>query len=361
MSAITKIKSLAAFFALVSALWHPIALPLEPSAVTVLCYHTFDAKIKTPYTVPHQRFDEEMRYLAAQKIPVIPLSALIDHLYRKTPLPERAVVITIDDGYKTAEEIAWPVLRRYGYPFTLFVYPQAIGRFPSALTWDDVRRLAAAGVDIQSHSLTHPLLTHPAKAMNKKEYDAWIDEELIDSKHRIEQELRRPVTSIAYPYGGYDEFIVDRARAAGYQAALTCDDGDAAEFTDPYRINRRLVFRQTTLKTFTGYFKEWPLQVTDLSPKDGERVKDIPHDIQARILNLERIRPETVQILVDKLGSHWRPVAIDPKTGLIRFTLPPVVRRGYYFVSLVAEDKKDPAVKREASWLFIVKRNTSKK
>src|SRR5262249_52766024 len=131
---------------------------------------TFDSKAKTPYTVTHARFREEMRFLKVQRIPVIPLSALQDHLEEHVPLPDRSVIITIDDGYKTAKEIAWPILKHYGFPFTLYVYPHAISRLPTALTWDDLREMSAQGVDIESHSLTHPLLTHPGKPMNKKDY-----------------------------------------------------------------------------------------------------------------------------------------------------------------------------------------------
>jgi hypothetical protein len=302
-----------------------------------------------------------MRYLSVQKIPVIPMSALIDHLEKKAPLPDRSVVITIDDGYKTAKNIAWPIMARYGYPFTLFVYPHAVSHLRGSLTWDELRFMSAHGVDIESHSLTHPLLTHPGKPMNKKDYRAWVDQELFEPKRQIEKELKLPVVALAYPYGGYDEFIVERARAAGYRAAFTCDDGDVAQFTDPLRLNRRLVFRQTSPKAFVHYFDSKPLQLADLSPRDGERVKDVPKEILARILNLQQIQPETAQILVDKVGKRWRPAPIDAKTGLMRFPVPAASRRGYYFVSLVAKDRANPTLQREASWLFIVRRNVSRK
>jgi len=327
----------------------------EPSSVTVLCFHNFGDR-KNPYCVSVARFAEEMRFLEVQKIPVVSLRALADHLWKKTPLPDQAVVMTIDDGYKTAKDVAWPILKRCGFPFTVYVYPHAVGRFPSALTWEDLRLMARGGVDIESHSMTHPLLTHPDKPMNRKEYRAWIDEELAGSKRRIEEELHRPVTSLAYPFGGYDEYIVERTRELGYETALTCDDGSVDQKSDPYRLDRRLVFRQTSLKTFAAYFTQRPLHVGDLSPRDGERVKEIPAEITARILEPRTILPETGQILIDKVGKHWRPAPINPKTGEMRFQIPPGGRRGYYFVSLIAKDRAHPALLREASWLFIVRK-----
>ena len=221
--------------------------------------------MKTPFTVDKRRFNEQMRYLSVQKIPVIPLAQLTDYLEGKATLPERSVVITIDDGYKTASDIAWPILKRYGFPFTLYVYPHAISHLGGSLTWEQVRRMDAQGVDIESHSFTHPLLTHPGKPMNKKDYQAFIEHELVDSKKHLEQEIGHPITSIAYPYGGYSEYIVERTKAAGYQTATTCDDGDASQFTDPLRLNRRLVFRQTTPKAFVHYFHGLPIQLADQS------------------------------------------------------------------------------------------------
>ena len=334
---------------------------MEAPVVTILCYHTFDSAAKTPFTVAHARFDEQLRYLYVQKIPVIPLSQLTDYLQGKAALPPRSVVITIDDGYKTAKEIAWPILQKYGDPFTLYVYPQSISHLRGSLKWDDLRLMAASGVDIESHSMTHPLLTHPGKPMNKNEYHAWIEGELLEPKRRIESELQRPVTSIAYPYGGYDEFIMERTKAAGYLTATTCDDGDVASYTDPMKLNRRLVFPQTTMKAFTQNIMSPPIQMADLSPRDGERVKKIPAEIQARIVNIDSIQPETARLLVDKAGGHWRPVKVDAKTGILSYPLPNATRTGYYYVSLSAKDKTDIRVRHETTWLFIVRRNASKK
>ncbi len=197
--------------------------------------------------------------------------------------------------------------------------------------------------------------------MGKPEYLQWIDHELAGSKQKIEAELKHPLTALAYPYGGYSELVVERARAAGYQAAFTCDDGDVDQMAGPLLLNRRLVFRQTTPKAYVKYFADKPLHMADLSPKDGERVKEVPKEIRARILDFDKIQLDTAQILVDKVGRHWQPVSIDPKTGWLRFPIPTGLRTGYYFVSLVAKDRLDPALQRETSWLFIVRRNASRK
>ncbi len=329
--------------------------------VTVLCYHTFGLSLETPYNVSSRRFEDQMRYLAVQKIPVISLAQFLEHQQNHTPLPERSVLITIDDGYKTAKTVAWPILKKYGHPFTLYVYPHAISRYPSSLTWEDLQAMAQEGVSVQSHSLTHPLLTHPGQPMSRPAYVAWIDRELGESKELLESHLHQPVTSLAYPYGGYDELVVERAQQAGYRTAFTCVDGNITGRMDPLKLARRLVFRKTSLKTFVQYFQPKPIELSDLSPRDGERTQHIPQEIRAKIQNLQDIIPESAQILVDKLGKDWHVAPIDPKTGEMRFVMSQSNRTGYHYVSLVARDRRNPSFQREASWLFIVKQNASKR
>ncbi|HVO33260.1 MAG TPA: polysaccharide deacetylase family protein, partial [Elusimicrobiota bacterium] len=311
-------------------------------------------------TVSVSMFREQMRFLSVQHIPVVSMADALAALDGKGNLPERAVVVTIDDGYETALTKAWPVLHHFRFPFTLFVYPEAIGRHGSALTWDQLRFLQRHGVDIESHSLTHPLLTHPGRAMSRLEYAAWLDHELADSKKRLEDELHQPVTVIAYPYGGYDERVVERTRKAGYIAALTCDDGDVTRFTDRLHLNRRLVFHRTTLKKYANYFDGRPLIVSDLEPRDGERVSLPPERISARIINWKSILPDSVSVMVDKLGRRPLHGIFDPATGRLTIPLPPNHHHGYFFVSLTARDREVPAIWHETTWLFIVKRNASK-
>lgn len=302
-----------------------------------------------------------MRFLAVQKIPVIPLADYLAYRQRGTPLPPRSVVITIDDGYRTAKDIAWPILKKYGFPFTLYVYPHAISRIPTALRWSDLQEMSRAGVDIQSHTQTHPLLTHPGKAMNQKDYLNWIDQELRDSKRHLEEHLGKPVTSLAYPYGGYDELVAERARQAGYSMALSCIDEDVSAHSEMMALGRKLVFRRTSPRTFSQLFSSLPLEVAPLTPRGGERVVSPLRELEAEIRNLKDVIPESVKIRVDKAGGRWIPAQVDPETGkfIFRFQKPP--RAGYCSVKVVGQDRLAPSHERAASWQFIISKNASKR
>lgn len=358
MSATTKIKSFSALLSLLPSLFGTPHAP-HPPIVTILCYHTFGSSGETDFNLDPRRFDEQMRFLYVQRIPVIPLKEYLDYRQKGTPLPPRAVVITIDDGYRTARDIAWPILKKYGFSFTLYVYPHSISRIPTALRWDDLKEMSAAGVDVQSHTFTHPLLTHPAHAMNKEDYLRWLDSELVESKRRIETHLGTVVTSVAYPYGGYDEGVVERVRAAGYAMGLSCVDEDASAKSDLYALGRKLVFRRTSARTFARFFQSLPLEVKPVSPRAGERVNVPVQEITAEILNLKDVRPETLKIRVDKVGGRWTAAKVDPQTGKLAFRFPKPPRPGYCVVKVSGTDKHETRFSREASWQFIISRNAS--
>jgi len=327
--------------------------------VTVLCYHTYDSALQTPFTLSSQQFDRQLRFLQVQKIPVIPLRDLVDHIKEGKPLPPQSAVITIDDGYKTARTVAWPILERYGFPFTLYVYPNAINRFPSAMTWADIKIMSDAGVDIQSHAYTHPLLTHPPKAMTKAEYTAWLKHELRDSRETLEKHTGKPVKHLAYPYGGYDQFVVEQTKAAGYESATTCDVAQADNLQDPLMIPRKLVYRTTSMKNFAKYFYTRNLELADRGPLDGQRLDRYPTEIRAKLLNPQDINPKTLQIKIDKLGPRWHGMRYDPKTQEIHFKMPPRPQHGFFFLTMAAHGRQNPRILHEASWLFLVKKPTA--
>jgi len=331
----------------------PVA-PLDP-IVTVLCYHTFNSHVPSAYTVSTPRFEEQLRFLKVQKIPVIPLSDLVAHIREGKPLPPQSAVITIDDGYKTASTVAWPILKKYGFPFTVYVYPNAISRFGNAMTWDEVITMSNAGVDIQSHTMTHPLLTHPPRAMSVQEYTSWLEVELRGSRELLEKKLGKPVQHLAYSYGGYDEFVLARTKAAGYLSATTCALAQADRFVDPFLINRKLVFSSTRAKRFARYFTSRNVHLKDLKPRDGQKLDTPPAEISAKVVFPEEIDTATIQVQVDKLGKAWHGMKYDKATQRISFKVGPTDKTGYYFLSVSAKDKQNPHITREASWLFRVK------
>lgn len=129
---------------------------------------------------------------------MIALSDLVDYLKgRRESLPQKSVVITVDDGWLSAYTEIFPMLQQRHMPFTLFIYPQIVGKGKDYVTWPQIAEMASHGVDIEDHTFTHPFLTlrrnHEVKP---EDYDRFLEHELLDSKREIEKHVGRPAILI---------------------------------------------------------------------------------------------------------------------------------------------------------------------
>ncbi len=190
--------------------------------LAVLTYHSLDDS-GSVISVSPSLFAEHMRVLHEADISTLSLPAAAQAL-RGGRVPERAVVLTFDDGFENFHEHAFPVLRRYGFTATNFLVtgycgkdnswptqPAHVERRP-LLRWAQVREMSEAGIAFGAHSRTHPDLTRVSSGE--------AEEEIVASKRAIEQFLERPVESFAYPYGAHNE-AVKRLTAAHFPLACS--------------------------------------------------------------------------------------------------------------------------------------------
>ena len=250
----------------------PVSAAENEPVATILCYHEVDAAPahdtiprrtasgdasaeKLRYTATPEQFREELDYLDGHGYHVIPLAQLADFLKgRAASLPAKAVVITVDDGWACAYTDIFPELRRRKMPWTLFVYPKIVGRGAHALTWAQVAELAAAGVDVESHTYTHSFLTLKDNGnVTSDAYPEFLHGELVDSRTKIEEETDKPVRFLSYPYGSYDETVIAEAASAGYAAAVTTRRGPVTRSTPPMELPRYLVHHDTTIEEFARF------------------------------------------------------------------------------------------------------------
>lgn len=194
--------------------------------MTILCFHTVEDDWGSTLAIPVAEFENQCRWLA-QNRSIVPLDRAVGQLDRKCRLPGRTSALTFDDGWAGVHTNAWPVLRRHGLPFTVFVISETLtGAAPSTdwverppdaplefLTLDQVREMHAAGVDIASHSSTHADLP----SLDERE----CERDLRSSKELLEDLLEAAVTTVAYPKGRHDQAVRSAAERAGYAAAFT--------------------------------------------------------------------------------------------------------------------------------------------
>lgn len=209
----------------------------------ILTYHTIQPQPDFGITwITPRRFEKHMRYLRQagfQAISIVDQVQGLGHLRKH----EKYVTITFDDAYVSVFDFAWPILKKYGFTATVFAISEYVG---GSNAWDHhiLRRrlrhcnrdqlvlLAEDGWEIGSHSATHRLLT----SLNGPEL--W--RELHGSKTRLEDELRRPVKVISYPFGQCNSIVIKYASEAGYLAGCTL--GSRGEAQGRFALPRRGVY-----------------------------------------------------------------------------------------------------------------------
>jgi peptidoglycan/xylan/chitin deacetylase (PgdA/CDA1 family) len=220
----------------------------------ILCYHAVSPSWPAALSVTPDALERQLSELTRRGYRSARFTDAITNT-RQGPV----AVVTFDDNYRSVLEIAKPILDRHEYLGTLFVptdWPgqqrpmswQGIDRWLGtpheqemlSLTWQELRELSEQGWEIGSHTCSHPHLPELDGAM--------LERELTDSKERIEQELGRPCTSLAYPYGDVDQRVCDNAGKVGYLAAGTIPR--VLTSAEPLRWPRTPIFHGDDLRRF---------------------------------------------------------------------------------------------------------------
>jgi peptidoglycan/xylan/chitin deacetylase (PgdA/CDA1 family) len=197
------------------------------SDLLVLCYHGISETWPAATSVRPADFEQQLSELSRRGYRGATLTTALT-----APAADKTLVVTFDDAHKSVLEEAAPVMARLGIPGTVYVptgYPDTdrpmawegydiwLGteheRELAAMSWDELRGLAADGWEIGAHTRTHPRLSQIG--------DEQIAEELRGAKADCEEQIGAPCTSLAYPYSDYDERAVWAAADAGYRFAVT--------------------------------------------------------------------------------------------------------------------------------------------
>lgn len=190
--------------------------------VPIMMYHDILPEKEVFFDVTPAEFEADLQLIQEKGLTPITLDQLTQHLSSGTPLPEKPILLTFDDGYEGHYTYVLPLLRKYGYPGVFAIYTSKVGQRlgRSSLNWDQLREMAADPlVTIAAHSVTHPddLGELP---------DAALRDEVVESKRILEAELGIPIRDFVYPAGKYDERVKYWTQLAGYRSAMTMDDAE---------------------------------------------------------------------------------------------------------------------------------------
>ena len=237
-----------------------VVIPLRPrnihgvhangfQTVPILCYHRFGAN-RSAMTITAQAFEAQMDYLADNGYRVISLAQLATFLEGKQPLPKKTVAITIDDGYRATYQIAYPILKKYNFPATVYLYTDFVGA-ADALTWPQMQEMVRSGlIEIQPHSKTHSNLTVKLPGETDAKYVERIRREVDGPVSVIKERLAAASFSYAYPYGDVNDTVVDLLGRQGVQYGVTVTAGGNGFFASRYMLRRTMVYGTEDLEQF---------------------------------------------------------------------------------------------------------------
>ena len=299
----------------------------------MLCYHQVEAGKKNygGFNVPPEEFEAQLKYLQSAGYKSLSQAQLLEVLTgRATPgtrgIPERGVVLTFDDGLISHYRTVAPLLKKYGFRGTLFLYPTVLSsKKKTYMNWEQAAELVASGVfEVGSHSLYHPFLPEMS--------DQELERQMRESKRILEKKLGVRIRLFAYPFGLFDRRVIAAARNAGYESAFTIHTGTVREGNDLWTLNRYMVTTGDNLKQFRSYLSLEAPEALTLQPADGSHVQPG----QKITLHLPGVRGESVRV---NLGG--RKITLDQNGAVFTGQLPMYkTSRGYLSLEVRAKDRE---------------------
>lgn len=347
----------------------PAAQAIDRTAqVIVLCYHRLEGKAGGGLSIEPALFEKHMEELKEKGLSVISMQDFLAWRRGQKSIPAKSVLITIDDGYVSGIDVGVPVLKKYGYPATFFVYLDYINKGGKSVTWAQLGQLRDDGFEIGSHTVSHQDLRRKSGKSKIASYDEWLKDEVERSKQVIEEQLGIKCASIAYPFGLHNTKVHEAVKAAGYEVGFTTYGQRIGIDAAPFSIGRYDVTAKdaqghdgfTAAVSFHGpaaasgvsvvAAEAQALMVTE--PMNGAVVNSVTPTLKANLASLGAIDPASIKMRVAGLGIV--PAHFDAKSKLLSYTPTQPLRPGDVTVIVSATAKNQPV---ETRWKFRIDPN----
>ena len=325
--------------------------------VNAFIYHRFDETRYPSTNISAAVFTEQLEYIKQNDIEVISLREIVARLITEEGLPKHAVAICVDDAFRSFYDVGMPIIRKYEIPVTLFVNTAAIGS-NGYLSWDELRELAAEGVEIENHTDSHPYLVEAKEGETFSQWQQRIKADIVKSQQLFEQNLGVLPTLFAYPYGEYSVEAVDIIKELGFSGAYAQQSGVISRFSNLYALPRFPMGGPfATMAGFKSKLKMQPLPVVESIPFDpvvGVNPPELSINLAGKSISPSRfncfVQGENACWVVgdEEKGDGWyKVVAENPLTGRRnKYTLTVQTNHGaWLWYSHLWVNAKNPAKK----------------
>lgn len=248
-------------------------------------YHRFGDDRYPTTNISLADFSAQMRYLHDHDYRVMRAGEAIAFMREKKSLPPKTVVLTVDDAYKSFKSGAMPILRQYGFPVTLFVNTDSVGRKDS-LDWDELRELVLEGVEIGNHTATHRSLAVQLEKESATDFRQRLYTDLDRAQQVLIRELGVTPQLFAYPYGEYSLLAQEIVEEYDFLAAFAQYSGVIGKNDPLFALARTpLAGSYATLKQMQQKLALRPMPVKVIEPADTLLDKENPPTLILEVLD----------------------------------------------------------------------------
>lgn len=313
---------------------------LNDSPFVVLCYHRFVSHPEkfteklSEYRFPQAEFRWQMQYLKDNGITPISMQQLKDYWFGGKPLPTRPVLLTFDDGFRSLYDVMFPVLQQFKYPGVLFLYTDFIRDQGDSLTLEDIKTMQKYGMELESHTKSHLNLGYVEEKTPAGDFSILLTRELSDPLEYIEKEFNYTPTTLAYPYGVYDNKIVEETQKLNYQLAFTVNPGPNDGTVPPLKLKRDLILNPISHESFAALFATKVLHLAKVQPGDGEFI--LNHRPLVSMIIQDDIDYKTIKLYIGTASVNY---SYNPETHELRHQLKQALKSGGHFIRVEAVDK----------------------
>lgn len=300
------------------------------SKLAIVCYHQFTTNRleRGEMRIFMDDFRKQMQALKDLRIPVVSMSDFLAWRRGEKAIPRFSVVITIDDGYVSTYDLAMPVLKEYSYPFTIYLYTKFLASGGKTMKVEQVKELLASGGELGSHSVSHKDLRAKGR-LNAENYEAWLQEEIADSRRILREKIGVDPVTFAFPFGAFNERCIEIGKAAGYQAMFTVAGRKIGWDTDLDKVGRYAVSGVNEKVFQLALAGQVPggglLQVNEIhpgdtaqsgtsepngqalnvsvSPEDGALIKERQPRISVDLSKIENLDPSKIRMTISGVGQ----------------------------------------------------------
>ncbi|MDP3851734.1 MAG: polysaccharide deacetylase family protein [Luteolibacter sp.] len=352
-----------------------LGIPDDGARVAILGYHDFsETEPETAMRIRTSKFRKQMETIRQLGITVISLHDFVAWKHGDMEIPEKSALITLDDGWKSVYTDAFPILKEFGYPFSLYLYKNYVDGGGKALTTQMIQEMITAGAAIGSHSVSHPYPV-TVKSFRKKgsdAFDAYLRKEMGESKRFLESKFKTTVITYAYPGGFHTEEMYALGVEFGYTHLFTVIPGKVTRQAQDNTIPRYMILgNYDKIFEFATTFRDSQnsaapsgaiaglIQTTPhpVHPEPGAIINSRLPEISADLSKIDDFDPATLVMKVSGFGEV--PASFSPGNGKLSWQVNRRLRQNTCQVSINWKDRAGKDPESPLRWTFQIDRDSA--